>query len=103
MIDMKTKYKTRSGRPVRIYALDGRNVGEIHGAILDDFGWGVAIWTEAGLIIADQKHSYDLIEVRTAEDVVLAEVEKVECATNATLSADICQALRDAGKIVEGE
>ena len=65
MIDPKKTYKTRDGREVRIYAVDGRNGHRIHGAIYDGkaHGWLHRAWFTDG-----RMHSYptdcDLIEVK---------------------------------------
>lgn len=39
MISMDKKYKTRCGREVRIYALDGCGHFPVQGAILTESGW----------------------------------------------------------------
>ena len=65
MIDPKKTYKTRDGREVRIYAVDGCNGHRIHGAIYGGkaHGWLHRAWFPNG-----QTHSFptdcDLIEVR---------------------------------------
>jgi hypothetical protein len=65
VIDPKKKYKTRDGREVRIYAVDGCNGHRIHGAIYDGkaHGWVHRAWFPDG-----NMHSYptncDLIEVK---------------------------------------
>ena len=46
-ISMDKKYRTRDGREVRIYAVDGYRDYPIHGAIMDD-GWCVHYWSEKG-------------------------------------------------------
>jgi hypothetical protein len=48
MIDIKKRYPTRNGLPVRLYAMDGAQPYPIHGAILVGRGWRPASWTTAG-------------------------------------------------------
>ena len=64
MIDITKKYRTRDGREVRIYAVDGDGEMPVHGAILTKRGWKVASWTPDGLWAVDMTHASDLIEVR---------------------------------------
>ena len=73
MISKDKQYRTRDGRPVRIYATDGRGVSTVHGAILqpgDGYGvtsgnfgmeWGLTCWNEDGRHCCS---NYDLIEVK---------------------------------------
>lgn len=65
MIDPNKTYRTRDGREVRIYAVDG--AGEtVHGAILyDGRDWRQHCWTRSGRYDAVRgDHHNDLIEVR---------------------------------------
>ena len=69
MIDINKKYRTRGGREVRIYAIDGWLDGMImtHGAVKNKSGyWEIANWyTEHGKFYGDIiNHPFDLIEVR---------------------------------------
>lgn len=48
MIDKNKTYKTRDGREVRIYAVDGGGAFPVHGAFGDDGAWSVARWTKGG-------------------------------------------------------
>jgi hypothetical protein len=48
MIDLTKKYQTRSGLPVRIYAVDGGGICPVHGAIKDDGGWYDDRWRADG-------------------------------------------------------
>ena len=59
-ISMDKTYRTRDGREVRIYAVDGYRDCPIHGAIMDD-GWCVHNWTENGKGALSR---FDLIEVK---------------------------------------
>ena len=64
MIDIDKKYRTRDGREVRIYAVDGRGEFQIHGAIKTDVGWGCSEWKLNGQSYANRSGPNDLIEVR---------------------------------------
>lgn len=61
MIDPKKKYKTRDGREVRIYAVDGGGHQPIHGAIRDGDAWISTSWLQGGV---GALHINSLIEVR---------------------------------------
>jgi hypothetical protein len=58
-ISKDKKYKTRDGRDVRIYAMDGMGDYSIHGAVLVDNGWMDVCWTKEG---CSRIHPFDLIE-----------------------------------------
>ena len=64
MIDPNKTYKTRDGREVRIYAVDGDAEGAIHGAILEKYGWRICSWTDTGKWLNGSVDRSDLIEVR---------------------------------------
>lgn len=65
MIDKNKVYKTRDGREVRIYAVDGDGSGTIHGAIRTEAGWRIAVWTALGSYNGNNlTHDKDLIEVK---------------------------------------
>lgn len=65
MIDPKKTYRTRDGREVRIYAVDGREKLSVHGAILTTDGWSIATWATDGIHNSNRFASdYDLIEVK---------------------------------------
>ncbi len=65
MIDPNKTYRTRDGREVRIYAVDGAEMLTVHGAIkLDDAGWELVAWRSDGRIGGYQETDSDLIEVR---------------------------------------
>jgi hypothetical protein len=68
MIDINKKYRTRSGREVRIYATDGDNNKTIHGAVWLD-GWQFRIWYADGSYDKDVESRIDLIEVRPRHKV----------------------------------
>ena len=48
MIDMNKKYKTRDGRKVRIYAVDGGGDYPVHGAIKEEGVWLFESWASDG-------------------------------------------------------
>lgn len=62
MISMDKQYRTEDGREVRIYAVDGRFMQEVHGAILENNGWADCHWPING------KHDHisynSLVEVK---------------------------------------
>jgi len=64
MIDINKKYRTRDGREVRIYAMDGQDEWPIHGAVLHDFGWVSECWRNNGTALTDAPDEDDLIEAR---------------------------------------
>lgn len=47
-IEVGKFYKTRDGRKVRIYAVDGADNGRIHGATLQKDGWYTCEWYKYG-------------------------------------------------------
>lgn len=64
MISMDKQYRTRNGREVRIYAVDGGGDYPVHGAILIDEVWDPNGWTIDGSDVVNNKRSRDLIEVK---------------------------------------
>jgi hypothetical protein len=59
---MDKKYRTRDGREVRLYAVDGATKLSVHGAIKETSGWIEASWDSQGRRMA----FYDsLVEVKT--------------------------------------
>ena len=64
MIDPKKTYRTRDGREVRIYAVDGLNGHRVHGAVLDQYGWEHRAWFANGRSNNCSESPIDLIEVR---------------------------------------
>lgn len=71
IIDPKRTYRTRDGRPVRLYAVDGETNSPIHGAIwYPDFGWGIDHWDKNGINMGpNELHCCDLIEVTLADEL----------------------------------
>ena len=65
MIEMGKKYRTRDGRDVRIYAVDGYGYYPVHGAYLGNDGWVDCTWTLDGRYDHFDKNekALDLIEV----------------------------------------
>ena len=65
MIDPAKTYRTRDGREVRIYAVDGAELDGVHGAILfPERGWLACQWHSDGKYISNDQCSADLIEVK---------------------------------------
>jgi hypothetical protein len=67
MIELGKQYKTRDGREVRIYAVDGGGPFLVHGSVKNNFGtaWTPNEWTETGSHLGDPEfriHDLDLIE-----------------------------------------
>ena len=109
-ISMDKRYQTRDGREVRLYSVTGGGSFQIHGAYfnLDTGEWRVDAWTIEGRARLNGETEYDLIEIRTAEDVVWAAldnwgVNERESKPCQPVEFDICRALRDAGKMRDGE
>ena len=48
MISKDKQYKTKDGEEVRIYAIDGKGVFPIHGAVLRNDGWEDQNWKQDG-------------------------------------------------------
>jgi len=63
MIDINKKYRTRDGREVRIYAVDGDEPRPVHGAIKSPTGWVVSHWPQDG-VQSDFEGSNNLVEVK---------------------------------------
>jgi hypothetical protein len=64
MIDINKTYRTRDGREVRIYAVDGLDTHSVHGAIYVTGGWLSCTWRKDGRFFADIDQEADLIEVK---------------------------------------
>ena len=64
MIELGKKYRTRDGREVRIYAVEGGESPSVHAAFLNDDGWEAANWYRDGHWYKDEDHPLDLIEVQ---------------------------------------
>ena len=63
MISMDKQYRTRDGREVRIYAVDGGGYYPIHGAYKDSMWlWVQNSWVENG--VCNYDNDLDLIEVK---------------------------------------
>jgi hypothetical protein len=65
-IEMGRVYRTRDGREVRIYAVDGDGECPIHGAVKNPTGWHPMIWYSDGRFTNTKVSEFgpDLIEVR---------------------------------------
>ena len=68
MIDINKKYRTRDGREVRIYALDGHGTMQIHGAFIgsghNEGKWVAWQWMANGRTGVLSETEMDLIEVK---------------------------------------
>lgn len=65
MIDKNKQYRTRDGREVRIYAVDGCGDYPVHGASLVDGGWTPHIWSSSGEFWKGAEGTAsDLVEVK---------------------------------------
>lgn len=65
MIDINKQYRTRSGREVRVYTINGCGCYPIHGAIKYDDGWHIEVWSAEGTYsYPGSEHELDLIEVK---------------------------------------
>lgn len=67
MIDINKRYRTRDGREVRIYAVDGGGGMPVHGAVLARSGeWLTERWSAGGEWSPQDCAAtpYDLIEVK---------------------------------------
>ena len=63
MIDINKKYRTRDGRAVRIYAVDGNMPLCVHGAFKDHGEWRSCSWQQDGVQFFVEG-AFDLIEVK---------------------------------------
>lgn len=75
-IEMGKKYKTRDGRDVRIYAVDGVGDYCVHGATLSESGWYAKSWRSNGAFVG-REHNCELIEAKEdweiARDILVNE------------------------------
>jgi len=61
-IEVGKSYKTRDGRKVRIYTLDGLGAHAIHGAIFYVFGgWNPYSWSKDGSHIVGEDSDCDVV------------------------------------------
>lgn len=75
MIDLNKKYRTKNGREVRIYAIDGNETGYVHGAIKGENGWFITSWRSDGI---SGFPDYDLVEVKPDEAKLEDRVVEIE-------------------------
>ncbi len=62
IIDLNKTYKTRDGRPVRIYCVDGGGNYPVHGAYEQNDRWFMETWTSKGFYSdSNGEHRLDLI------------------------------------------
>lgn len=94
MIDMKKRYRTRDGRDVRLLCVDGPAKYSVVGLVENS----LLTWTEYGYFdTRDDTEHLDLIEVRTAEEVI------ADCKRSYPAARHIADALRKAGLLKEGD
>ena len=75
-IEMNKKYKTKDGRAVRIYAVDGIGRYSVHGAIDVGDGYSVRTWTYDGYRYSDEEEDCgDLVEVKEDWEVLVEHFE----------------------------
>lgn len=84
MIRMNQEYKTRTGKPVRIYAIDGDGIAiRVHGAIYNNGGWQLSAWAADGRYFNASSRSAanpqpnDLVEKRPSRWVVIFKYDRV--------------------------
>ena len=63
MISMDKTYRTRDGREVRLYAIDGGGTSPVHGAFKNPTGWISCYWMSEGFQTVIEG-PYDLIEAK---------------------------------------
>lgn len=78
MIQLDKKYRTRNGREVRIYAVDGGRGDEVHGAFLLDGFWALVSWRKNGAYLTGSDDTvFDLIEVVPERPKMKAYINKM--------------------------
>lgn len=101
MISMDKKYRTRDGRDVRVLSLDGAPglpvVGVIDGQN-EPYGWSLDGRFRAH--VGNSSGNQDLIEVRSAEDVVR---EALAYPVAHDQAYSVVRALREAGLLREDD
>lgn len=64
-VEMGKEYRTREGREVRLYALDGGGTYPVQGAVRDGTGWIQQSWAESGVwMTSEADHDNNLEEVK---------------------------------------
>jgi hypothetical protein len=74
MISMDKKYKTRNGRKVKIYSVEGNTNDHIHGAVMvfdhdTGYKWLFTTWTKDGRYSKDYVSDLDLVEVKERKKI----------------------------------
>jgi hypothetical protein len=64
MIDKNKTYRTRDGREVRIYSVDGAGRYCVHGAVKTVDGWEMHLWAVDGRTSHRFESPLDIIEVK---------------------------------------
>ena len=60
-IEVGKSYKTRNGRQVRIYAIDGSGDEPVHGAILNEGKWSCHTWDVQGQFLEGETSIFDIV------------------------------------------
>jgi len=108
-VDINKQYKTRDGRAVRIYAVDGGNPLLVHGAVQFPNGWFIESWNRDGSICMGRNMDADLVEQKPrfkhALFINVYENPEYDCACVTRESADFHASTRIAciPITVEGE
>lgn len=100
-ISMEKKYRTRDGRDVRILCVDGHGDYPVVGIVIEGNSAFPSSWKEDGRYFSSDTTNMDLIEVRSAEDVVFETLRESRWAGR-YCAEDIVTALREAGMLKEG-
>ena len=88
MISMDKNYRTKDGKEVRLYAIDGIGLKPVHGAMLYPDGWEPSSWSKDG----DEGYKNDnLIEVMVVPEywVVFSERGKPHYVTKVAPTYDL--------------
>lgn len=94
-VDINKKYETKEGTPVFSSQMGRYTFGSVNGEPV--------VWESSGAAHRLFSSIYDLIEVRTAEDVVVELLPHWSQMMREQKAAQIVQALRDEGKLRDGE
>jgi hypothetical protein len=63
MIDIKKQYRTKSGKEVKIYAINEDGPFPVHGAVKGSHWWEMETWTQEGRVDHYMEREDDLVEV----------------------------------------
>ena len=72
-VEVGKSYKTRNGREVRIYAVDGAGDTAIHGAVWSNLGtWRSTSWYADGSYLECVSHDWDIVIPRNETETQAA-------------------------------